>query len=577
MNQLADHGRRTLLTALTFLLVVIVGAAPALAEPTAEDKEAARAAADTAAAEFTCDLLPISNGDIVDKCVDIAEGVAAKAPSFEEIQPQLMCTALLPLGPVATVGCVGLVTANVGGLRDAAQEAYDATIGKAGEVIDTAKDAAEFVQDPGSVLEDLANQLKEAAVDFLNIVMGELVNIGNADFTAEWWRNSYAAAGGIGLVVAAIMMILVLKDASQDRISAHQFGESIQYLVGGIISMVWAPVVAYVIQNLIATFNQGIISWGGEDIYETVLEGAIYSMTALSMPGGIIMGLVFWLLLFSAAFLVFLMFIAQGMAVYLTSVAMAIAFGMLAHPRWRAKALRVPTLVLGVMLAKPALLFVITVLFKMIQSFDPMDLIGIDALQALGEGCMIVCALFLIGLAPWAAFKFFPLLPDGSEVDGGGIGPASAAGAAAGGAGGMMTNMGMRRMGGGSSGGGGGQSSGSGGQSSGKGTGSSSMGDASKAPTPGGAASKSAGAGKAAGAAGGAGKAGAAGGLGKAAAAGGGAMSGGALLLAGAAAKGGQAAGGAAKTAAESSTPGAQGATGEEQQSSLHDRRKLAE
>lgn len=579
MKTRAEHSRRLLVAALTLFLAVMIGGGPALAEPSAEDEEAARAAGNTAAAEFACDLLPIGDGDLLEKCVGLAEGAIAQAPSFEEIQPQIMCGALLPLGPVPTAGCVALVTANVGGLRDAAQTAYDATIGQAEEVIDTAKKAKAFIDDPQSAFEDIVNMLKEGAVDFLNKVMGELVNIGNADFSAEWWRNAYAAAGGIGLFVAAVMMIMVLKDAARDRISAHQLGESFQYLMGGIISMVWAPVLAYVVQNMIAAFNRGIIAWGGEDIYETVLEGAIFSITANLMPGGVLMGLVFWFILFIGAVLVFVMFIAQGMAVYMTSVGMAIAFGMLAHPRWRAKALRVPMLVLGIMLAKPTLLFVITVLFMMIQSFKPLNLLGQDALQTLGEGCMIILALLAVGLAPWVAFKFIPLLPDGSEVDGGGFNPASAA---AGAAGGMMMTVGMRRMqtaGGGAGGDGGSPPSGKT---------SSTMKSAPSAPasgTPGGKNPASATVGSAgggvgkAGAAGasGASKAGAAGAAGKAGVAAGGAATGGALILAAMAARGTQTAAATAKTAAESAAPPSQGPSQEEQQSSLHDRRKWSE
>lgn len=576
MKTRTEHPRRLLVAVLTLFLAVMIGGGPALAEPSAEEEEAARAAGNTAGAEFVCGLLPTGGGDLKNKCVDLAEGAIAKAPSFEEIQPQIMCAALAPLGPVPVVGCVGLVTANIGGLKDAAQKAYDATIGQAEEVIDTAKKAKKFIDDPQSAFEDIVNMLKEGAVDFLNKVMGELVNIGNADFSAEWWRNAYAAAGGIGLFVAAVMMIMVLKDAARDRISAHQLGESFQYLMGGIISMVWAPVLAYVVQNMIAAFNRGIIAWGGEDIYETVLEGAIFSITANLMPGGVLMGLVFWFILFIGAVLVFVMFIAQGMAVYMTSVGMAIAFGMLAHPRWRSKALRVPMLVLGIMLAKPTLLFVITVLFMMIQSFKPLNLLGQDALQTLGEGCMIILALLAVGLAPWVAFKFIPLLPDGSEVDGGGFNPASAA---AGAAGGMMMTMGMRRMQG--SGGGGGSGSSSGGKSS------SSMGSAPSAPAPtsaGGkgpsatnAASAVGGSGKAGAAKAGAAKAGATGAAGKAGVAAGGAATGGALILAAMAAKGTQTAAATAKTAAESSAPAAQGPSQEEQQSSMHDRRKWSE
>lgn len=582
MKTRADRLRQPLLAGIVFLLAILVGGGTAYAEPSDDEKAEARAAADTAAAEFVCDLLPVPEGDLMGRCVSFAESAASKAPSIEEMQPEMMCAALIPLGPVPTVGCLGLVSLNVAGLRDTAQKAYDNTIGKAGEAIGDTKEIVDFVNDPQSALEDLANTLKEGATDFLHKIMEDLVNIGSADFSAKWWRDSYAAAGGIGLVVSAFVMMLVLKDAALDRISAHQFGESIQYLFGGIVSMVWAPVIAYVVQDLINAFSLGIVEWGGKDLLLTVLDGTIFSVTATTMPGGIVMGLFFWLMLFLGALMVFVMFIAQGLAVYLTAAGMGIAFGMLAHPRWRAKALRVPMLVLGIMLAKPLLLFVLMVLFKMIQDFDPMSAMGLDALKTLGEGCMIVLALIFVGLAPWAAFRFIPLLPDGSEVSAGGLNPA---GAAAGGAGSALTTMGMRRMQRGGGGGGGGSTGG---------TSSTTMRSAPSAPSPGGkgGGDKASGgglfggfgkSGKAGAASSGggamAGKAGTAGGGagGGAALAGGTAVSGGALLVAAAAAKGGQHLTSSARSAAEGSAPQMQGSTSEEMQSSMHDRRKWGE
>src|SRR5699024_7688933 len=106
MKTRTEHPRRLLVAVLTLFLAVMIGGGPALAEPSAEEEEAARAAGNTAGAEFVCGLLPSGGGDLKNKCVDLAEGAIAKAPSFEEIQPQIMCAALAPLGPVPVVGCV---------------------------------------------------------------------------------------------------------------------------------------------------------------------------------------------------------------------------------------------------------------------------------------------------------------------------------------------------------------------------------------------------------------------------------------------------------------------------------------
>ncbi|MGO2773510.1 MAG: hypothetical protein ACTIB2_08945 [Brachybacterium tyrofermentans] len=553
-----------------------------MADPTPEEEQQATEAGNQAGAEFICGpVLPIGNNAVLmDKCTDLAKDALAAAPSIDEVDASLICPALVILGPAISVGCMVAISDQMQPIRDAIKTAYDNTIG---EAVDTVVDTAKFIADPGSAFEDIVNTVRDGAVDILNQVMGELVNIGNPDFTADWWRDSYAAAGGIGVFVAAIMSLLLTRLAAADKISSNQFAEGLQYLVAGLVSMVWAPVIAYVIQNTLTTFNKGIVDWGGEDLYKVILDGAIFQLTAPVIPGGILMGLVFFLLLFLAALMVFVMFIAQGLAVYITAIGMAIGFGMLAHPQWRSKGLRIPMLVLGIMLSKPLLLFVITVLFKMIESYDPLSLLGSGGLKSLGEGCMVVLSLFLVGLAPWTAFRFIPLLPSGSEVDGGQMNPAGSA--ASGAAGMMMMTMSMKRM----QGGGGGDSGGGGGG----GTSSTTMSSAPSAPASpppaggsgaGGAARGASGAARGAGgAAGGAG--GAAGGAGGAAggAAGGGgllaggAATGGALLVAAAAAK---VAGGAAQTgkqAAQSAAPAQQSDSNEESQSSIHDRRGLTE
>ncbi|MGP5099060.1 hypothetical protein ACTXPC_15535 [Brachybacterium alimentarium] len=593
-----------------------------MADPTEEEEAQATEAGNQATAEFICGTVLKLEAvkSLNESCVGKAKSAVESLPSIEDVDPGVICPALLVLGPAVGATCAIAISDAAQPIRDAFKTAYDNTIG---ETVDKVVGAAKFIADPQSSFEDIVNTVRDGAVDIMNQVMGELVNIGNPDFTAEWWRNSYAAAGGIGVFVAAIMSLLLTRLAAADEISSSQFAEGLQYLVAGLISMVWAPVIAYVVQDVITTFNKGIVDWGGEDLYKVILDGAIFQLTAPMIPGGILMGLVFFLLLFLAAVMVFVMFIAQGLAVYITAIAMAIGFGMLAHPKWRSKGLKIPMLVLGIMLAKPLLLFIMTVLFKMIESFDPLSLLGSSALQALGEGCIVILSLLLVGLAPWTAFRFMPLLPSGSEIDGGQMNPAGSA--ASGAAGMMMMSMSMKRMqSGGGGGSGGGESTGGSGSASSSSssegessTGSSSSPTGGSDPTEsttggaGGAgdaagAAKSAssaaggasgGAGGAAGSAGGAsggaggaagGAGGAAGGAGGAAGGAGGAVGGGGALAGGAVTGGGllvaaaaaKVAGGAAqagKQAAQSAAPAQQADSNEESQSNLHDRRGWSE
>ena len=632
MRELVGRLIAALVLGLTLVLTVSTAA---IAEPTAEQKEQAREQAAEAGADKVCNeiLHMDSLGGVGENCNQLVKDGILTVSDFDQLTAAVICAPVASLPGVGAT-CEAAVGAALDTIKSLVKTTYDKVISVAEDTVGTVKDTVEtvvgttkglvddavetakFIANPASAFDDFVNTTRDSAVDLLNKVMGEIVNIGNPDFGAEWWRESYAAAGGIGLFVAAIITVLLLKDGATDKLSPNQVAEGMQYLVAGIGGMVFAPPIIYVIQNAIADMNRGMVAWGGEDLYETVLKGGIFNMTAPLIPGGTLMGLFFFGMLFLGAFAVFVMFIAQGMGAYLVAAGMAIAFGMLAHPKWRAKGLRVPVLLVGILLSKPLLLFVMTVLFKMINSFDPLSQLVSDPLATLGNGVMIILALLTIGLGPWTAFKFVPLLPSGSEIDGGGANPAAAAGGAI--AGSLMTKVAMDRMGNQSGGGGGGaptggsspapstgNSSGSSAPNTGAGTAAGAQGAVSggaQGMATGGAVGAVSGAargdkaaagggddggsqggpniggGSANGAGGGAGKAGGAtggtgGGAAGAAGAAGGAATGGALLIAAAAAKTLAAGAQAGRSAAESAVPDA-GQTQEEVQGSLHDHQR---
>lgn len=616
MTRASTLTRRLVVTAILATILVLVPGGLASAEPTEDQKAEARADAAETAAELVCAGLPLNQNRVQDACVEVVTP-ALKAADWDNLSTSTICDAvsLAPGAGAVGIACSQIIEPLLDEIVETLKTTYDSLVDAVRDpverVIEGAQGVAQgvqFIADPAGEFERIINSVRDSAISFYTEMLEELVKFGDPDFNAQWWVQSYAAVTGIALLISAFMALFLLKDASEDKISPSQLAQGLQYLVWGIVAMFFAPVIVRLLQGRMVELNAGIIEWGGPDVFEALLDAALIDVQAGAIPGGALVGLILFLLMLVGALLVFVMLLLQGVALYLTTIALGISFGMLAHPRWRTKALRVPMLVLGIMLAKPLLLFVLMVIGKMIDGFAPAMGMS-EPFKVLGNSLMIIVCLLIVGLAPWTLFRFFPILPDGSEITPGDMNPVGAlAGAGAGAAG---TKIAMDRMSGGGGGGGsspatssaaptGGGSEGSGsskaGASSEGGTaqsdGGSAGGNASagggsggseNAPAPktgsagvgaGGGAAGGAGAGG--GAAGGAG-AGAAGSSGSAATAGAGVGSGGSLLVAAAALKGVQMGAQGAKQVAESAGPQQAAPANEESAGDVNDHQKWGE
>jgi len=576
--------RRVLGLVMLSLCLVLGGSTAALAEPTAEQEDAARQAAAEAGAAKICDTML---GVLADRGAEACRSVitpALKAADWSNLDGAAICQSMMTgaVGPgLAQPTCEKIIGPGLANAGLVMQKTYEDTIAAAtaGGAAGTGGTAAgastgSFIANPEGEFERIVNLVRDSAVEFYKKVIDELLKVGEPDFGAQWWIQSYAAATGIAVILAAFMTLFLFKDASADKISPQQLKQGLQYLVYAFIAMFFAPVIVRLINQLTHGLSQGIILWGGESSLDGIVNAAILTAQVSAIPGGVIIGLLVFLGLLAGAFMIFLTLLMQGLAVYMVSIAMGIGFGMLIHPRWRAKALRIPLLVVGLLFARPLIFFLLMVIGKMVADYDPWQDLT-DPFKLLGEALLIMLALLFVGFAPWTLMKYFPILPDGSEQVGGDFNPLDTLAGA--GAGALSMKMGMDRMQQMSSGGGGGSSGGrssSGGWSSG---GQRSAGTGTSGSGSGGSGSASAGAGPArspigAGARG-AGAAGA-GGAGKAGAtAAAGVGSAGVLLAAAAAMKGGQMAASGVKQVAQSAAPHAAGSA-DESSSDINDGRE---
>ncbi|MGQ4510708.1 hypothetical protein ACUH9X_08225 [Dermabacteraceae bacterium P13147] len=348
-------------------------------------------------------------------------------------------------------------------------------------------ESAKFILDPETQLEKIVNSLYVSAGTAYTAVLREIVTIGNPDLQAPWWRDSYAAAGGLGLLVATFLLLFLSWDAAARKISPSQFGDGIKQYAVSLIMIVFAPPVAIVLLNVSNGMSQGVVTWGGKDSLEVLIKLAIFNNPATALLGGWIVGLFLLLMLLIGCLLLLASFIIQGLAVYLSSIAMGIGLGFRTHPRWRHKALAFPLICTGLIFTKPVLLFGVMCMTKLINNYNPISSAAGGPLKLLTDTFIVALGVLLLGLSPLILLTIFKVLPTGSEMMPTDINPASAtAGAAAGVMGAKIASdrMGMFSGGGGRSStanNGGGQSPAPGGGGSGGGGGSSSVGAGSSA------------------------------------------------------------------------------------------------
>lgn len=568
---------KRLIGALLVVMALVCVAPPAsAAEPgpvddsayTAEQKATAEKKAGKATAERVCES--IARGPLTglqDKCVSAMSSKFTR-DTLPKLGAVAACAALTgPLVPLGAACSVWAVT-HMDDIKQWFWEAYEAALKGLKEVAATVGNVAKFIANPERAFDFFVNDMKAGSVNFFQNVMTDLTTVVAFDAGARWWRDAYAAAAVIGLGLLAIGMMLTSYHYNRGKIDSETYAHSMtMYPLIAVVMMTMGPPVAYVVTKVSNGISQGIIHWMGGDAVELIAKGGVFAALSPAIPGGTIMGLVLFALLFLVTFGVFGTLIVQTVSTYMLGASAGAAWGMTTHPGWRQKALMVPMVALALIFARPAILFALAVVTKMANALGFKG----DPLDTLAEALMVIVALGMVAFAPWVLLRWFPLLPDADSVRMAAAGTGMAA--AAGIAGSTATSAAMMRA-----------------RSSGGGSGGSSQSPASQPPSQSpspqapsaapqggrpaqapvsstptasqmgagvGAGAGRAGAGTAGAAAGGAGKAGvAAGGAAKTgAAAAGGAATGGALLAAQLAAQAAQTAIQKARESADAATP----------------------
>ncbi|OXM44249.1 hypothetical protein CFP71_40565 [Amycolatopsis thailandensis] len=291
--------------------------------------------------------------------------------------------------------------------------AVDAFAGVAMAPVEVGK----FVADPSSAIDDLANALHQGATAFTTTVLQGLASVGNFDPTAPWFLGMYAASSGIGIVVMAFMALLMLWRTAHGNGGREELQEALfKRLPLGLFLAVFSPAIATVLLEMTRGLTNGIAAWDAGYLNRAVVKlGLLGKVSVAMMPGGVFIAILIFLLMILGAFSVFAGLVVQSVALPLAGAVAGLSWGMLIHPKYRAKALKPPMMFVGLALSPPLLFLLLGFIWAFIDgnlSIPAMQSGGLPLLTQLASSGF---AMLMAGLAPYSALKYAPLLP--TEAD----------------------------------------------------------------------------------------------------------------------------------------------------------------
>ncbi|MEV6276658.1 hypothetical protein [Nocardia sp. NPDC051832] len=299
---------------------------------------------------------------------------------------------------------------------------------------DAAAATIRFIEDPQSVIDDWANSSKDSAVDLTAQVLDGLSATGRFDPGAPWFLRWYALSTGIGVAVMGLMTLLALWRAAAKGQTLKTIGaDLVAYLPAGLVLMLFAPLFASMLVDAANAATDAIVATSGPETGAMInqLQQFTAGLTDTSLTGGVLVGLLLFLLLIVAVLSVFFGLLVHQVALPCLAVAAGIGFGMWVHPQWRRKALRPVLVFLAVVISKP-LLFLLLGTLTSLMNAALTNTVGPEELGGLSRLCLIIVAFAVAGMAPWSLLRYAPLLPSRSDATGFGQSGSLIAGAASG-------------------------------------------------------------------------------------------------------------------------------------------------
>ena len=336
-----------------------------------------------------------------------------------------------------------------GGGNKAAQDSAWYAAGAA-STAGVSNDVINAVMNPSGQVGKFVNQLKKDGVGAIS----EAIKLMNSAFSfeadADWFRSTYAAAAGVGLLLLAGNFVVGLVRAGRGNLPASEaFGRLGASLLLGMVGLLFTPALAYSVAGVVDAAGEGVATLVGasQDSLTGSLLNPTTAMTTDSTPLGWMGAILVFVLCFIAGVMLMLSLAAQLVTAYFSAVALGVMWGFATSEKGRERLKRVGAFFLSALIAKPVILFFLWVAMRVSAAYSAtVDGWSSDPMGTLMRVTLSLIAVLMVAVSPAWVAKFIPV---GGGASGGfsrgGVLSGGVAGGAMGGAAAFLGDR-MRRF-----------------------------------------------------------------------------------------------------------------------------------
>lgn len=302
-----------------------------------------------------------------------------------------------------------------------------------------ATQAAPAAQQVWDFVKSPISYIGAAVMGAATFVLTQVASLANAstapDLSLDFWKSAYAKAWSIALVLFCFIALWEFGNLALRRITPSQFGATLTlWMPCALGAMMFGPMFAQVLINGSTYLADGLIhsmsGFSGADSFNAIDKSIQSSNIFGSGTQGPIQGMlsiVFGLFMLIAAIMVYLSLAFQGLVMYLSTAAFAIAAAWLASTGTRKHTFSYARMFVGVCFAKLTVIFVLGVVLAMATAATAITGDGVSK-----DFALIVMAIIGMGFAalvPLFLLRHTPVMPGMASAVG--IGMAGVGAAAA--------------------------------------------------------------------------------------------------------------------------------------------------